>query len=273
MLNNNNKPIIMGILNITPDSFSDGGQYTQITAAVARAKTMITDGVDIIDIGGESTRPGAESVSADEQIRRVVPIILAIRKQLSTTIKISIDTTLSTVAQAALDVGANIINDISAAQNDPQMLALARQKKVAIILMHMQGTPKTMQDNPYYVDVVATVIDFLKNRADAARQAGIKKQNIILDPGIGFGKSKQDNINLLAHLNKIVQLGFPVLLGASRKRFMHGFGNVSQPSELVTATATTTALAIMAGVRLLRVHDVLENRQAADIAWAIHTSR
>jgi dihydropteroate synthase len=267
------KPLIMGILNVTPDSFSDGGKYTGIDDALKQAERMLAEGVDIIDIGGESTRPGADSVSAIDQQQRVIPIITAIRQQLKSDILISIDTTSSKVAKAALAAGADIINDVSAGQDDEAILALAAQTDVPIILMHSQGTPKTMQDNPFYEDVIREVIDALKKRIDAALKAGIKNENIALDPGIGFGKRKQDNLDLLAHLDAIVALGFPVLLGTSRKRFMGTLCDVTEPAELVIATAVTTALGVMAGVRLFRVHDVKENRQAADVAWAIRQSR
>ncbi len=263
----------MGILNVTPDSFSDGGQYTEIETAVEQAKKMLEDGADIIDIGGESSRPGAESVSAGEQISRVIPVIKAIREKLSTVVWISIDTTLSEVAIAALDAGANIINDISAGQSDKNILTVASERDVPIILMHMQGTPETMQDNPNYAEVVTEVIESLKVRVEEALKIGIKKENIVLDPGIGFGKRKLDNINLLAHLSELVDLGYPVLLGTSRKRFMGSICDVSEPSELVTATAVTTALGVMEGVMLFRVHDVKENRQAADVAWAIKKAK
>jgi dihydropteroate synthase len=258
----------MGILNITPDSFSDGGKFNQVDAAVRQAGQMLADGADMIDIGGESTRPGSEPVSADEQIRRVIPVITAIKQQFADA-NISIDTTLSTVAKAALDAGADLINDVSAGQNDPELLSLAAKRTVPIILMHSQGSPKTMQDNPYYDDVVTEVLTFLSSRIEAALAVGITKDNIIVDPGIGFGKRKQDNLALLANLDMFVTLSFPVLLGTSRKRFMGSICNVSEPSELVTATAVTTALGVMAGVQLFRVHDVKENRQAADVAWAI----
>lgn len=267
------KPLIMGILNVTPDSFSDGGQYSDVDAAVLQARRMLDEGADIIDIGGESTRPGAEPVAADEQIRRVVPVVEAIRQQVSADIPISIDTTLSAVARAALEAGADIINDISAGRDDEAILALAAETDAPIILMHSQGTPKTMQDNPYYDDVVQEVLAGLYRQIDAALKAGIKKKRIAIDPGIGFGKRKQDNLDLLAHLDAFVAAGYPVLLGTSRKRFMGTICDVSEPSELVIATAVTTALGIMAGVRMFRVHDVRENRQAADVAWAIKQSR
>jgi dihydropteroate synthase len=268
-----NKPLIMGILNITPDSFSDGGKYSGLNDALMQVERMLTEGVDIIDIGGESTRPGSDSVTPEEQIHRVIPVITAIRQQLKSAILISIDTTSSTVAKAALEAGANIINDVSAGHNDPAILALAAKMAVPIILMHSQGTPITMQDSPYYQDVVQEVINSLKDSITVALKAGIKKANIAIDPGIGFGKRKQDNLDLLAHLDTLVALGFPVLLGTSRKRFMGTLCAVTEPSELVTATAVTTALGVMAGVQLFRVHDVKENRQAADVAWAIRKSR
>jgi dihydropteroate synthase len=268
-LNKITRPIIMGILNVTPDSFSDGGKYTHIDSAIKQAQKMLEEGVDIIDIGGESTRPGAEPVQEAEQISRVVPVIKAIKKQLPKSVLISIDTTLSGVAKAALDAGASIINDISGGQHDKGILALAAKREVPIILMHMQGTPQDMQNNPGYANVVSEVVASLKIKVEDALSAGVKKENIIIDPGIGFGKRKEDNINLLANLNELVNIGYPVLLGTSRKRFMGSICAITEPAELVTATAVTTALGIMAGVQLFRVHDVKENRQAADVAWAI----
>jgi dihydropteroate synthase len=267
MLNTHNKPLLMGILNITPDSFSDGGQYTQTDNALRQALTMQAEGADIIDIGGESTRPGSEPVTPECQIQRVLPIITAIREQ--TDILISIDTSSSQVANAALTAGATIINDVSGGRHDPAILNIAASASVPIILMHSRETPKTMQDAPYYHQVVQEVTNELKERINAALSAGVPKENIIIDPGIGFAKRKQDNLDLLAHLEHIVALGFPVLLGTSRKRFMGSICTRETPSDLVTATAVTTALGVMAGVRLFRVHDVKENRQALDIAWAI----
>ena len=273
MFNKITKPLIMGILNVTPDSFSDGGKFTQIEAAVEQVRRMVAEGVDIIDIGGESTRPGSKSVSQEEQISRVVPVIKAIRSTFSADLLISIDTTLSGVAKTALEAGANIINDISAGQGDKNILAVALEHEAPIILMHMLGTPQNMQDNPSYEDVVAEVCESLKNRAKEALAVGIKKENIVLDPGIGFGKRREDNINLLAHLEQIAAIGYPVLLGTSRKRFMGSLCDVSEPTELVTATAVTTALGVMSGVPMFRVHDIKENRQAADVAWAIKQAK
>ena len=263
-------PLIMGILNVTPDSFSDGGQFNQPDMALNQVNLMIAQGASIIDVGGESTRPNSQPVDAVEQIARVVPIIKMIREH--SDITISIDTTLSEVASAALEAGANMINDVSAGQADAYMFALAASKNVPIVLMHAQGTPQTMQDNPYYDNVVDEVINALKTSVHSAMKQGIKQENIILDVGIGFGKRRQDNLALLAHLADFVALGFPVLLGTSRKRFMGALCEVSEPAELVTATAATTALGVMAGVQLFRVHDVKENKQALDVAFAIRSA-
>lgn len=263
------KPLLMGILNLTPDSFSDGGRYGTVDAVVAQCLAMVEEGVDIIDIGGESTRPGAQRIGAEEQHRRVLPVIEMLVARLPPTIPISIDTTLSAVAAAALDAGAAIINDISAGREDAGILKLAARRGVPMMLMHMQGEPGTMQDNPCYGDVVAEVESFLIERAQAAMTAGMAKENIILDPGIGFGKAREHNLALMANLTRFVALGYPVLLGASRKRFMGSICPVSDPAQLVPATCATTALGVMAGVAIFRVHDVAENRQAADVAFAI----
>ena len=267
------QPLIMGILNVTPDSFSDGGQFSAVAAAVEQTRKMLHEGADIIDIGGESTRPGSESVSAEEQINRVVPIIKAIRQELSETIEISIDTTLASVAEAAIKAGATLINDISGGQQDSEILNIAAQYNVPIILMHIKGKPETMQDSPSYSSVVEEVLAYLQECTNAALLAGVAKHNIAIDPGIGFGKRKQDNLDLLAHLDQFVATGFPVLLGTSRKRFMGSICALSEPKDLVTATATTTALGVMQGVQMFRVHDVKENKQAADVAWAIKQSK
>ncbi len=267
------RPMIMGILNVTPDSFSDGGRYTAVAAAVAQGVRMAAAGAEIIDVGGESTRPGAERVAAAEQIRRVLPVIEALRAELPEGCFISIDTTLAPVAEAALDAGADFVNDVSAGRDDPALLDLMARRGVAIVLMHMQGTPKTMQNDPRYQDVVTEVRDFLLRRAEAARQAGIPREAIVLDPGIGFGKRRSDNLALMAHLDTLTATGYPILLGTSRKRFMGAVLEVSEPTELVSATVATTALGVMAGVRIFRVHDVKENHQAMTVAWAIRQAR
>ena len=258
----------MGILNVTPDSFSDGGQFTDISDALRQAESMIAAGADIIDVGGESTRPGALPVTAEEQIRRVIPVITAIRS-MNSAIPVSIDTCLSSVAAAAISAGATIINDISAGNIDPAMLPLAAKTETLIILMHMQGTPATMQVRPFYDNAVAEVKHALQQQIAAALAAGVQPENICIDPGIGFGKRKKDNLTLLAHLQEFLEFGYPLLLGTSRKRFMGSICEIGEPAELDTATAVTTALGVMAGVSVFRVHNVKANRQAADVAWAI----
>jgi dihydropteroate synthase len=269
MFSTSDKPLIMGILNVTPDSFSDGGRFNDVTSALHQVEKMLSDGADIIDIGGESTRPYSISVSSGEQVQRVIPIITAIRTQLSTTALISIDTRLSTVAKLALAEGANIINDISAGQTDPHILEVAAHYNCPIILMHIQGTPQTMQDNPSYDNVVSEVMTSLSISVDKAKQAGISPDKIILDPGIGFGKTIEHNLTLLAHLNQLVNMGYPIMLGTSRKKFLSTITGTDKPEDLALATAITSSLAVMAGVKIVRVHDVKENRQALDISWAI----
>lgn len=263
------RPLIMGILNVTPDSFSDGGFYADAERAVQAGVRMVEEGADLIDVGGESTRPGSEPVPAFEQVARVVPVIERLRSKLPERIAISVDTTRVEVAHAALSVGADWINDVSAGRDDPEMFPLAASRGVPIVLMHMQGTPKTMQNHPSYRDVVEEVIAFLLERARAAEQEGIPRTSIVLDPGIGFGKRRDDNLRLLAHLGKLVDTGYPILLGTSRKRFMGSICGETDPRALVSATVATTALGVASGVRIFRVHDVWQNRQAADVAAAI----
>jgi len=263
------RPLIMGILNLTPDSFSDGGRFSDHGEAAAHALRMAAEGADIIDVGGESTRPGAARVPAGEQLKRVLPVIETIRAALPARVGISIDTTSAEVAGRALQAGASLINDVSAGRDDPGMFALARDRKVPIVLMHMRGVPANMQDAPRYADVVGEVREFLLARAAAAIDAGMPKDDIIIDPGIGFGKNKEHNLRLLAALDSLVATGFTVLLGASRKRFMGSVCSVEKFSDLAGATCATTALGVLAGVRIFRVHDVRANRQALDVAWAI----
>lgn len=263
------KPLLMGILNVTPDSFSDGGRYDSPTNALAHAERMLEEGADIIDVGGESTRPYSISVSSGEQIHRVIPVIKAIRKHVSSSIPISIDTRLSAVARLALAEGATIINDVSAGLTDPEILKVAAAADCQIVLMHMQGTPQTMQNAPQYENVVREVISHLIERVNAAKDAGIAVEKIVLDPGIGFGKQAHHDLALINHLQLLCDQGFPVLLGASRKKFMHSFVNGNHEEALSITTAATTALAIMAGAHIVRVHDVKANRQALDLAWAI----
>ncbi|UZR28405.1 dihydropteroate synthase [Methylococcus mesophilus] len=267
------RPLIMGILNVTPDSFSDGGLYDDVEQAVRRGVFMAGEGADVIDVGGESTRPGAEPVQAAVQIARVVPVIERLRVLLPERVAISIDTTQAEVARSALAAGADLINDVSAGRDDPAMLSLAAADGVPIVLMHMQGSPKTMQERPHYDDVVGEVLEFLLERSEAAGRAGVPRESILFDPGIGFGKRRDDNLKLMAHLDRFVAMGYPVLLGTSRKRFMGAVCGETEPAALVPATVATTALGVSAGVRLFRVHDVKENRQAADVAAAIRRAR
>ncbi|MGH8474564.1 MAG: dihydropteroate synthase [Methylococcales bacterium] len=268
-----NKPLIMGILNLTPDSFSDGGSHTDRGNAVHFALQMVREGADIIDVGGESTRPGSQPIATSEQIRRVENVIAALRKTLPSEIPISIDTTRSEVAEAAIEAGASILNDVRAGRDDERMLRLAARKNLPLILMHMQGTPLTMQENPQYDNVVAEVKSFLLERADLARQAGVAADSILIDPGIGFGKTQEHNRQLMANLKVFVDTVYPVLLGASRKRFLAAINRDEVPRNLVGATCATTVLGVQAGVRIFRVHDVMPNRQAADVAhYFISTS-
>ena len=263
------RPLIMGILNVTPDSFSDGGLDQDEQQAIARALGMVEEGADIIDVGGESTRPGSRRVAAPEQKRRVVRVIQRLREALPGSIPISIDTTLAEVAQAALEAGAAILNDVSAGRDDPGMFELAAERRVPLVLMHMQGTPETMQQCPHYADVVEEVRSFLLERAEAAQATGVRKGQILIDPGIGFGKTREHNLALLAGLKLFVETGYPVLLGTSRKRFMGSLCQETEPRNVVGATCATTSLGVAAGIRVFRVHDIRANRQAADVAWAI----
>lgn len=263
------KPLLMGVLNVTPDSFSDGGLHHDRNTAVARAREMVELGADIIDIGGESTRPGADRVSEEEQLKRVIPVIRQLQQELPAELPISIDTTSTLVAGAALEQGATVVNDISAGRDDPGMFSLVAEAGTPYIIMHMQGTPRTMQDNPRYDDAVAEIRSFLLERAAAAEEAGVRQDNLVIDPGIGFGKSKRDNLDIIINLESFTATGYKVMLGASRKRFMGSICDITEYSELVGATCATTAIGVFAGVQILRVHDIKENRQALDVAWAL----
>ncbi|MEE9404510.1 MAG: dihydropteroate synthase [Algisphaera sp.] len=268
----------MGILNVTPDSFSDGGRFNETHAAVAHALNMARAGADVIDVGGESSRPGAKRIAVAQQIERTTETIRGCRAALDEAgfakVVMSIDTTHAPVAQAALEAGATVLNDISAGEEDPAMLRLAAERNAPIILMHKQGPPATMQKAPHYQDVVAQVRDYLKGRVAAAKDAGVSQGLLAVDPGIGFGKTLDHNVALLAGLDVLVGDGTPVLLGASRKRFLahlQGHPELSAEPDPAGGSAATTALAVAAGVRMIRVHDVALHRQAADTAWAIAT--
>lgn len=262
-------PLIMGILNATPDSFSDGGRYCDPKRAVAHARDMLRQGADIIDIGGESSRPGAERVSPQEQMRRTLDIIAACRAELPGAIPISIDTSRAGVAEQALDCGATMINDITAGGDDPGILTLAAERNVPICLMHMQGRPQTMQDAPHYEDVIGEVRHYLLQRAETALAAGVAREHIILDPGIGFGKTSRHNLQLLAGLPQLVATGYPILLGTSRKGFLASHSRSETPDGRLHAGCATTVWGVASGVRIFRVHDVLAHRESADTAWAI----
>jgi len=264
-------PLIMGILNLTPDSFSDADKFLDSKAAVDHALCMVKEGADIIDVGGESTRPNSEKISAAEQIKRTAEIISKLHRELPKEIFISIDTTLSEVAEAGLKAGASIINDVSAGRDDPEIMKLAAQNNCPYIIMHMQGNPQTMQDNPNYDDVVKEIKTFLLERAEHAQSIGIKQENIIVDPGIGFGKTEEHNLEIMCNLEQLVSTGFPVLLGTSRKRFMGAICKNTDPEQLIGATCATTVMGVNAGVKLFRVHDVRPNCQAAEVTWAIKT--
>jgi len=259
-------PAIVGIVNVTPDSFSDGGRYVEPDRAIAHALELIAAGADMLDIGGESSRPGSDRVPEVEEIRRVVPVIDGIRR-VNAAIPISIDTTKAAVARAALDHGATMINDISAGRFDPAMFPLAAERNVPIVLMHMQGTPKTMQENPHYLDVVEEVFAFLQERIESARAHGV--QHIIADVGIGFGKTVEHNLKLLAHLDRFAALGVPLLLGVSRKRFLGAITGIEQPSDRDQATALMHALLVDAPIEYIRVHNVALHAQLRTLWHAL----
>ena len=258
-------PLVMGVLNVTPDSFSDGGRYLDPPAAVAHAQAMASEGADLIDVGGESTRPGSSPVEAAEQVRRVVPVIREVRGHLPE-VTLSIDTTRAEVAAAALDAGADVINDISAGRDDSGLLPLAARRRCPLVLMHMQGTPATMQINPVYSDVTAEVAAFLRDRLTAAIAAGVDPGKVLLDPGIGFGKTVEHNLELLRRTGDLVSLGRPLVIGTSRKGFIakalgekpkpDSTGSPPDSSQRLFGNAATVAWAVANGAAVVRVHDV-----------------
>lgn len=257
----------MGILNVTPDSFSDGGEFFGLDAAVAQAAKMLDEGARIIDVGGESTRPGAEPVSPEEELNRVVPVVERILEAHPETV-ISVDTYRASTAAAALDAGASIINDVSAI-SDLGMAEVAAETGVPVVLMHMLGEPKSMQKNPRYEDVVCEVRDYLAGRAERAIAAGVAEESIILDPGIGFGKTLEHNLKLLDRLDAIVGLGFPVLMGASRKSFLRKIVGSKDAKARLFATLASNVMAYERGAAIFRVHDVRPNREALEVAAAV----
>jgi dihydropteroate synthase len=259
------RPRIMGVLNITPDSFSDGGDFFPPDRAIERARQMVEDGAAIIDIGGESTRPGAAAVPLDEELRRVIPVIEALRPVLA--VPISIDTRKPEVMRAAVAAGAGLINDVNALQ-DPGALAAAAELGVPVCLMHMQGDPETMQDAPVYRDVVRDVGDFLEARAAACLAGGIARERILLDPGFGFGKAVEHNLRLLRHLDRLVALGFPVLVGLSRKSLIGKLLDLPVDQRLVPSIALAV-LAVWQGAAIVRVHDVRATSEAIRMCQAV----
>ncbi len=262
------RPLVVGVLNVTPDSFSDGGQFLDTDAAIRRGRQMRAEGADIIDIGGESTRPGATPVWEGEEAERVVPVIEALAAE---GIPLSIDTRHSTVMTKAIEAGAHIINDVSALTYDGDSMKAAAATDAPIILMHSQGTPKTMQDAPGYDDVLLDVYDYLENRIDACVAAGIDRSRLIVDPGIGFGKRVvQDNLALMNGLAFFHGLGCPVLLGASRKRFIGAITGVEEASQRMPGSLAAVLKGVEQGVQMVRVHDVAETVQAVRLAQAMH---
>jgi dihydropteroate synthase len=259
-------PLVMGVVNVTPDSFSDGGRFLDEAAAVSHARALLSDGADILDIGGESTRPHATPVSEADEIGRVVPVIEALRGQAT----LSIDTMKPAVARAAVAAGATIWNDVTALRGAPDSLDTAAELGCEVVLMHMLGEPGTMQDAPRYDDVVGEVAQFLHDRAQVAIAAGVARDRISLDPGIGFGKTLAHNLALLAHLDQLVALGFPVVLGVSRKSFIGKIdAKAKQPEARLGGSLAAALVGAAAGVHTLRVHDVRETVQALAVAAAI----
>jgi len=263
---------VMGILNVTPDSFSDGGRYLDVDEAVARGERMISEGADVLDIGGESTRPRAEPVSEEEEMARVIPVIAGLRAR--TEVPLSIDTRKSAVARAAVAAGATLWNDVTGLTGDPDSTATAASLGCEVVLMHMQGEPRTMQVSPCYHDVVAEVASWLAGRAEQAMAAGVPPERIWLDPGIGFGKTVAHNLRLLACLDHIVALGFPVLLGASRKGFIRTLDRSAvNPEDRLGGSLAVALAAAAAGCAMVRVHDVAQTVQALRLARAIELAR
>lgn len=261
---------IMGIINVTPDSFSDGGLFDSTDAALAQADRLLEKGADILDIGGESTRPFAKPVAAEEELQRIIPVIRGIRQKHS--IPISIDTSKAAVAREALKAGADIINDISALQKDAEMISLVKETTVPVIIMHMQGKPADMQINPEYQDVTEDILDFFKERIDWIKKNGVDISRLIIDPGIGFGKTLQHNLSILKNIKKFSTLGLPVLLGHSRKRFLGDITETVIEKERDLATAVVSALCYTENIDIIRVHDVAATRQALLVTEAIRSA-
>jgi dihydropteroate synthase len=258
-------PRIMGILNVTPDSFSDGGEWFDFDEAVKHGRALVAEGADILDIGGESTRPGAAPVALDEELRRVVPVIRVLREVGA---QLSIDTMKLTVAEAAVEAGATFVNDVTAFRHEPEIAGFVADRGCDCCLMHMLGEPRTMQDDPRYEDVVDDVRAFLEERAEFAVGEGVREERIMVDPGIGFGKTLDHNLELLRRLDEIVAVGFPVVVGTSRKSFLGRLTGREDPHDRVAATVATTVLALERGAAVFRVHDVAPTKDALTVATA-----
>jgi dihydropteroate synthase len=258
---------IMGILNVTPDSFSDGGRFFDPASAIDRGIQMAEDGADIIDIGGESTRPGAEPLAIEEELRRTIPIIEKLSKEIN--IPISIDTYKSEVARRAINAGASMVNDISGLRFDPGLPKVISEYKVPVVIMHIKGTPKDMQKNPIYEALIPEIIDYFRESVRSATERGIPEDKIIIDPGIGFGKTFEHNLDIIHHLDEITLLEKPVLIGPSRKAFIGKILGEVPPVERLEGTAAAVAISIMKGANIVRVHDVKEMAKVARVADAI----
>jgi len=253
------RTLVMGVLNVTPDSFSDGGRWLDPRRAIRRGREMARQGADLVDVGGESTRPGARPVSAKEELRRVVPVVEALA---AGGIRVSIDTSKAAVAEAALRAGASMVNDVTALRGDPRMAGVCTRAAAEVVLMHMKGTPRTMQRAPRYRDVVADIAAFFRNRLTFALRRGISRDKIFLDPGIGFGKTPEHNVEILRRLAEFRRLGYPLLIGTSRKSFIGRVLGGREPDDRVFGTAATVAVAVLRGAAVVRVHDV---REMADV--------
>jgi dihydropteroate synthase len=258
-------PRIMGILNVTPDSFSDGGEWFDFGEAVEHGRALVAEGADILDVGGESTRPGAAPIAVDEELRRVVPVVSALR---DVDAQLSVDTMKLAVAEAAVEAGATFVNDVTAFRHDPAIAGLVADRGCDCCLMHALGEPRTMQDDPRYGDVVDDVRAFLEERVRFAVSEGVREERIALDPGIGFGKTLDHNLELLRRLDEIVAIGFPVVIGTSRKSFLGRLTGRDDPHDRVAATLATTVLALERGAQIFRVHDVAPTKDALAVATA-----
>ena len=265
-LNLGSRTHLMGILNVTPDSFSDGGRFFKLEEAISQGMRLAGEGADIIDIGGESTRPGSEPVSLEEELRRVIPVIQELAKRIDT--PISIDTYKSRVAKEALDSGASMVNDISALRFDPEMIKILAEYKAPVVLMHIKGTPKNMQDNPQYQNVVEEIKTHLEDSIKMAKEAGIDENKIIVDPGIGFGKTLEDNLKILKNLKEFASMGRPILIGVSRKSFIGKIFDLPAEQRL-EGSLVALAVSITSGANILRVHDVKESKRVARLVDSI----